>query len=372
MRILETTSDNNSKLNSDFVTIRPASWTAAAGTKDVSHLQTAEQCIKKSSLDFSVEKTPCIVNLPGRSVVDKDGNVLFTAGNQITSTKQFATVRTDQTGEDAILGYVGKGYEVLQNSEAFGFMDSLVGDGFAIFDKAGSFRNGSRIFITADLPDHLSIEVAPGDTIRPKLLLTHAHDGKGAITVCFTYVRIWCENTLNFAIKSAVGNKLTLRHTLNMKDKLATAHQILGISDLYKQELETVYLPKVTQRETKNKEWEYIVAAAVASKPEHVTAYLKGDRDTKKVPFQLVNTIDAIKQYDNLNPTQQSLGNTAWGAYNAITGYFQNVESVDEVSNGDKLASTLDGRISKISQAGWDAAVTVAETPNFLKKFNLN
>lgn len=371
MRTLETTPETNSKLNSDFATIRPASWSIG---KNVKGLTTSAQCIKKSGLDFEVEKRPLMINLGGQ-IIENDGEITgYDGGENIVSKKDFITVRTDQSGLKSILGSVGKDYTILQNKEAFGFFDSLVGEGFAMFDQAGSFNNGSRIYITADLPDHMSIEVAPGDVIRPKLILTHGHNGKHGISVCFTYQRIYCQNTLNMAIKSAaVGNKLTIRHTENMGEKFKTAHQILGISDLYKEAMEEL-LPTITQRETTNKEWEYIVASAVASKPEHVIAYLKGERDTKKVPFQLVNTIDAIKQYDNLNPTQQNLGNTAWGAYNALTGFFQNIDTVDKLDNGDRLASIIGGRVATSTQKGWDATTLVAEhsTESFLKKFQLN
>jgi len=52
------------------------------------------------------------------------------------------------------------------------------------------------------------------------LLLTNRHDGKGAVCVKFTPVRVVCSNTLNQAMEG--GATLRVAHTMSMKDRLET------------------------------------------------------------------------------------------------------------------------------------------------------
>jgi len=337
---LETSFDKNGKLTASFVSVLERPWHTLG--KVVDKAMTSTECIQLANMDFLVGKTPCIVNV---------------AGEAITSEDQCAVIRLDKTGKDAILGYVNTKYEIFQNSEAFEFMDDIVGADFACYETAGVLGKGERIFITLTLPEHLSIEVSKGDKIRPYLLVTSSHDGKGGVKVALTYTRVVCNNTLNIALGEAktAGNVVTKRHTKNLQENLKTVAQILGITDRYKEDLETI-LPKLAQREVTETEWLSIVGTAFFGKKEQLAAYLNGIRDDKKVPVQLVNTMDAVKHYDNVNPTQANLGLTAWGAYNAVTGYFQNVESKDDVQSGAKFTSVLDGRIAKASQLAWDKA----------------
>ena len=88
--------------------------------------------------------------------------------------KQFATIRTD-TMEP--IGVVGEKYEILQNIEAFNFLDSLVGD--AKFETAGLYGGGSKSFITMSTEPIKILD----DEFAPYILFTNAFDGSGAVRV---------------------------------------------------------------------------------------------------------------------------------------------------------------------------------------------
>jgi len=71
-----------------------------------------------------------------------------------------ATVRED-TGR--VLGIVGADYVVVQNQQCFAFLANLLGSEL-IFETAGSLWGGRQVFITAELPDHITVG---GDDVRP-------------------------------------------------------------------------------------------------------------------------------------------------------------------------------------------------------------
>lgn len=105
-----------------------------------------------------------------------------------------------RTDNDAVIGAVGKDYQIVQNRDAFSFFDSMVsGDGI-LYETAGAFGKGERIFITAKLPDY--IRVGNDDLIEKYLFLTTSHDGSGSITAAFMPIRIVCNNTLNAAMNN--------------------------------------------------------------------------------------------------------------------------------------------------------------------------
>jgi phage/plasmid-like protein (TIGR03299 family) len=106
---------------------------------------TAEEAIKAAELDWEVET---------RSVYQY----------AISDTRQFyshleipnknAIVRKDTNEAFAIMS---NGYEPVQNKDAFGFFDSVIGQGEAIYHTAGSLYGGRKVWILAKLPDDIVV-----------------------------------------------------------------------------------------------------------------------------------------------------------------------------------------------------------------------
>ena len=72
----------------------------------------------------------------------------------------YATVRQDTR---AVLGIVGERYRIVQNEEAFQFVDQLLGSSLH-FETAGSLHGGRRVWVLATLPEHVEVG---GDAVRP-------------------------------------------------------------------------------------------------------------------------------------------------------------------------------------------------------------
>jgi phage/plasmid-like protein (TIGR03299 family) len=264
----------------------------------------------------------------------------------------FSTVRTDN---DTVLGVVGKDYQIVQNRDAFSFFDSIVGGDGMLYETAGALGHGERIFITAKLPDY--IRVGNDDLIEKYLFLTTSHDGSGSITAAFTPIRIVCANTLNAALRNQT-NTVRIRHTSNAKQRLEQAHKVMGISDRLALQLESIFNNWTKVRISDN-EVKKLIHSALAPSKEVLKTLQEGRTEDLSTCF--INMVDNAYEYAMSDPTQlmNTTKGTVFGAYNAITGYFQNVRSYKD--DEAKLASILMGGTGQLrAQTAFDLCTNYA------------
>lgn len=280
---------------------------------------TSKEALQLAGLDFNVVKMPNIHRLQD--------------GTETVSNSSFFTYRTDN---GAVLGdKVGTDYNIVQNTDAFSFFDAIVGGDGIQYETAGALGKGERIFITAKLPDY--IKVGNDDLIEKYLFLTTSHDGSNSITAAFTPVRIVCQNTLNAALNNS-SNTIKIRHTAGVQDRLKEGHRVMGISNKLADELDTIFNQWAKVRIT-DKEVMQLIKQAMAPSKEVLKSIDKGE----ELSTAFTNICDNAFHYAMSSPTQQTetTKGTLFGAYNAITGYFQNVKEYkdDEV----KLKSIMFG-----------------------------
>ena len=134
--------------------------------------------------------------------------------------------------DDKVLGVVTDRYRVVQNSEAFAFTDSLLGEGVT-YETAGALQDGRRTWLLAKLPQRYIISE---DEITPYLVFMNSHDGSGAIKAAMTPIRVVCQNTLNLALSTAKRTWL-MNHTGDIEGKLEEARYTLLYADKYMGEL---------------------------------------------------------------------------------------------------------------------------------------
>lgn len=304
---------------------------------------TSAEAIKHAGLNYTVEKRSLFTVDNGQPHGDEPDLLVH---SEIEVPNYFATIRTDT---EQVLGVVGKDYEVVQNVDAFSFFDSIVGGGDGIlYETAGALGKGERIFITAKLPEF--IKVGKSDLIEQYLFLTTSHDGFGSITASFTPIRICCQNTLNAALRSQKG-AIKIRHTANAHERLKQAHQLLGITNQLGGEMEQIFNQwakvKITDKQVKK-----LVQMAMAPNKETLERIQKGRVDEFTSLFS--NTVEKVLEYAETSPTQQfeTTKGTLFGAYNSVTGYFQNVKSykTDEA----KFNSIMSGNALGKAQATFD------------------
>lgn len=307
-----------------FFSVKEKAWHGLG--QIVCDYPTSREAMEFAGLDFTVEK---------RKLFTYDNQNLFGNADTIAPNIQvpnyYATIRTDN---EAVLGVVGKDYEVVQNVDAFSFFDAIVGGDGIQYETAGALGKGERIFITAKLPGY--IKVANKDLIKRYLFLTTSHNGFGSITAAFTPVRIVCNNTLNAALKNC-SNSIKIRHTANVKERLEQAHKVMGISNQLSEQLEGIFNQWAKVRIT-DSEVRKLIQLALAPNKE----ILKSGTD-EAFSARHSAQCDAVLEYNFASPTQQTetAKGTVFGAYNAVTGYFQNVKAYK--SEEAKLKSLLYG-----------------------------
>jgi phage/plasmid-like protein (TIGR03299 family) len=315
-----------------FFSVKEKAWHSLG--QIVSDYPTSAEALQFAGLNFSVVKRKLFTYDNENSFGNSD-----TVTPKIEVPNYFATVRTDT---EQVLGVVGKDYAVVQNVDAFSFFDAIVGGDGIQYETAGALGKGERIFITAKLPDY--IKVGREDLIEKYLFLTTSHDGFGSITVAFTPVRIVCANTLNAAMRNHT-NSVKIRHTINAKERLEQAHKVMSISNNLSKELETIFnhwtKVCITDAEVKK-----LIQLALMPNKETLQYVLAGNENEFSTCF--VNMCDAAYEYAMSNPTQQqeTTKGTLFGAYNAVTGYYQNVRNYRD--NEAKLKSLLLGGTAQL------------------------
>jgi phage/plasmid-like protein (TIGR03299 family) len=306
----------NEKSNQfSFFSVREKPWHGLG--QIVTDYPSSAEAIKYAGLDYTVEKRKLFTYDNENQNADPNHEIVIP---EIGVPDYFATVRTDN---DRVLGVVGKDYEVVQNIDAFSFFDSIVGGDGIQYETAGALGNGERIFITAKLPGY--IKVGNADLVEQYLFLTTSHDGYGSITAAFTPTRICCNNTLNAALRNQ-SNSIKIRHTIGVKERLEQAHQIMGITNKLSIELEQLFNQwskiKITHPELKK-----LIQMAMVPNKEVLQNIQAGKDDELSTFFK--NSCDNAFAYAMTHPSQQqeTTKGTLFGAYNVVTGYFQNVRS---------------------------------------------
>lgn len=296
---------------------------------------TSKEALTFAGLDFEVTKAPNIHRLPD--------------GNDVISETSFFTYRNDN---NAVLGdKLGADYQVVQNTDAFNFFDEIVGGDGIQYETAGALGAGERIFITAKLPDY--IRVGSDDLIEKYLFLTTSHDGYGSIMAAFTPIRIVCNNTLNAALSNC-SNAIKIRHTSNAQDRLKQAHKVLGISNRLSLQMEEIFNQwskiRITDREVKK-----LIQLALAPNNEVLASLQKDQHEELSTYF--VNICESAFEYALTSPTQQerTTRGTVFGAYNAVTGYFQNIRNYKD--DEAKFKSIMGGTAQIRAQKAFDLCI---------------
>ncbi len=185
---------------------RTLPYVNAFGTVDISSATSVKDALELSQLNWDVQP---------KLLYDENGKVFDGF---------CANVREDT---DDLLGIVSDKYRIVQNDDAFEFVNELCNDGFK-FDSAGSFRNGKSIWLMG----HLEQENILGDAIDNNIVFVNSHDGSSGVKIMMTPVRVICSNMLNMALKKASRSWAT-KHTKNIYSKMEEAKYTLGLASKY-------------------------------------------------------------------------------------------------------------------------------------------
>lgn len=253
---------------------------------------TAKEAIVAAGLNFDVVKMPLFINTNKGKLIKLDD--------------KFATVRTDT---NVPLGVVGARYQPVQNSDAFSFFDSLVGEGESIYHTAGALGKGERIWLLAKMPDYIKIKGVNGkeDIVEKFVLLANSHDGTSNVIAKLTPIRVVCNNTLSLALKDG-EQEVRIRHTANAEERMKEAHKVLGLTNKLYSDLETIFNSFSNKQVKKEVVNEFFLKMIPDNKLSENHTRSENQR------------LSLMNLYDSGKGSEMSRG-TVWGLYNAVTEY---------------------------------------------------
>lgn len=331
------------------------------GAIDVEDCKSSAEVMQKAGLNWTVDKCEMYANMPLTTDlatnVEDDVFVENTVNGQRMLRKCENAYGIYRKDLNIPLGLVKERYEPVQNIDAFKFFDDAIGKNEAIWQTAGAFGYGQRIFVSAKLPDNILVN---GDPVDNYLVFTNSHDGSSGVKILFTPIRVVCQNTLNAAIRTA-QNFVTFRHTQSVHKNIDIAHEILGITRKQMEIVGEAYnaMNKIKIKDDKALE---IMANVIFSENELLA--IKNNNHTLEqvanryyfaindanLSTQKVNIFSKMLNYYNVGPGQKEIIGTGWGVYNAISGYYSNIDNAE----GEKRMDTLlyGDRSRKIAAAG--------------------
>jgi phage/plasmid-like protein (TIGR03299 family) len=342
---------NSIKNTYSFASAKEVPWHGLG--QIVESAMTSKEAIELANLDFQVGKLPIWGKYPNDITIK-----LQKKGVEIPN--YFATYRQD-TGLP--FGIVKGRYEVVQNTEAFEFFDSIVHEGAAIYETAGALGNGETIFITAKLPYHMRI--GKDDLIDNYILLTMSHDGTAAIEAMVTHVRVVCANTLAAAMMSG-KHKIKIKHTASAHESLKKAQELMGITSSLINKNEELFNALVNLKIEEKYAHQYFYAMMLndGQLEQLATQDWKLDYvDTEIISTKTKNIINSIKEYNIAGVGQDMITTkgTVFGAYNAIAGYIQNVK--DYKNEEVKMNNVLFGNEYNFNTEALRLAVNMFGSP---------
>lgn len=252
----------------------------------VSDDMTPEQMMEAAGLNWGVEKRETYVRV----------------GNQVIKTGIQALMRDS---DNKVLTHVGKGWNPVQNAEAFEFFQDFVSNGDMQMHTAGSLKGGKVVWALAKVND--SFEILGQDRVDSYLLFSNPHEYGKCVDVRFTPIRVVCNNTLTYSLSQNVTNSFRLNHSAAFNAEIVK--EGLGIAKVKMQQYKEASEFLATKMVSPEKLLEfYGLVLPKTSGVKEINGYDDLSRNAKLA-------------YDNLNtqPGGEFAPNSWWNAFNSVT-----------------------------------------------------
>ena len=273
-----------------------------------------------AGLDWEVNKVPTFINVNGENI----------------ETGQEALVRST---DNKILTQVGKGWNPVQNQEAFNFFSDFVSNGDMIMDTAGSLKGGQIVWALADVKDGFSL--FNGDEVRGYMLFSNPHQYGKAIDVKFVMERVVCNNTLAVALNEKNQPSIRVNHRNQFNAEMVK--EALGLSHNKVEKFKEAAEFLGSKRYTKQTAEQFMARV-----------FGESNREDKVMSRTAERAFDLIENQpgDNFRP------GTWWNAYNAVT-YLADHELGRTADT--RMASAWFGTNAKRKVDALDVALEMAE-----------
>lgn len=309
---------------------------------------TSQEARQRGHADWEVLKVPASFTFDGQTFDSKS---------------TFLLIRSDTGAE---LGSTGRVYKPIQNADAWDCLDDVLKEFGARYETVGAVYGGKQVWMQVRLPEQ-SWEVQNGDRVETFGTFVLVHDGSGVSYLLPTTERAVCANTLRRAV--AGRDRLKLRHTGDIKQRIADARVALGVAIkgftdmkeeaavLVRKNLNVVpyvhnILDQVLDISKTQADLGAEMLAKAAGKPESVKTY------EKQIKARRTVLDDILTRYETSRCTPRG---TAWAAYNAVSEHADHAPTRQRGSDADRMSrrweSVLVGDADEMKQLAWANAL---------------
>ena len=357
---------NEQRQSFSIISTQPT-WHHLENAKYYDKPLTTIEALQGCNADFEVEKQPIVALTPELvSMIENGQFVNASMLKELIIDGNKATMRLDS---HKTLGIVSDKYGVVQNAEAFDFIDAFCtgGSGAPCIESAGVLGNGERVFVCSKFPEPIRLAHKDNDIIDMYVVFTTSHDGKGAVTAMVTPTRVVCNNTLNAAFKNNSG-RWNVRHTCNVGNHLtniAEASRAMGLYEVYKQEFEG-RMEQLSKIHLTDKDVDMISARTLMTDDVWKTFVKCGyNINDDEISTRTRNQFEALKQTIYSGVGQDIVEtNSGLHLYNGVTCYLSNVAPKDWASNGKnaekQFTSLMSGTAYDRQQKAFDLILNAA------------
>lgn len=369
----------NGEKKESFVSTQPE-WHGLGRVYDAP--LTAKEALENCGANFEVQKQSVLASTPQLDSLLSGEVDLDTSISKVIDGRHFvdiaelrkmivdgykATMRTDY---NEVLGMVSDQYGVVQNSDAFAFIDTLcsgkLGGETPMIEAAGVLGHGERIFITAKFPEPIRLLNNDNDIINQYIVATTSHDGMGAVNVLATNIRVVCQNTLNWAMHNNSG-KLSFKHTrfvgnrmdLLNKENAEHAYSVLGMQEAYRKSFEES-LSQLASIKMSDKDMEKAIVKSVLN--DNVWKVYKANDfnlNNEDISTRSRNIVENIKDACVSGVGQNIVeGGTGLWLVNGLTTFYQN--NVDWKDNEKKFNAMIGGSVQTKLQNLYNNVISLA------------
>lgn len=323
---------------------------------------TVKEALELSHADYKVEMQNVFAMTPALQEAMTTGTVNADLILDALVSGRKATMRMDT---NKALGIVSDQYGVVQNCDAFKFIDTLCtgGENTPVIECAGVLGHGERVFITAKFPEQIILDNRSDDRVDMYVVFTTSHDGTGAVNCMVTPTRVVCNNTLNFAMTHNAG-KISLRHTsgingrldLTNKENAEFAFRTLKMFDVYKNSLEQSF-QHLRNINLSEKELDDILAQVLLS-DSNIKLYRESGINHPDITSRGRNQFLGVKEAMETGVGQDfgERGTAMW-ALNGLTTYYQNAAKFRD--DEQKFLSITNGTAATKVQKFYDLALAI-------------
>lgn len=172
---------------------------------DISNARDISDALSIANLDWEVE---------GKPIYDENHK-------EITGFKANTRVDTNE-----VFAIVSSKYHIVQNSDAFEFIDNLVNEYGMKFEEAGVYKDGASSWISGSFG---TVDIN-GVTVENRIAIQNSHDGSVGLKVSIIpYINNGSILNPNISARRSI----ILKHVGAIKNKVLNAKESFGLSNRY-------------------------------------------------------------------------------------------------------------------------------------------